>query len=134
MLFARFLGFENYPKNPTFQQFLSATTCATFVIFIDSSQLLEQHNRVEEFTIENAITKEKLTVRNDQAEWPELHGYGSDLHYVKIMRNPMGADARMQEWIEERAYYQQEHNNQYYGTLTEQQQPMICVGPWLTIG
>ena len=83
------------------QNFLAATTQATFVIFIDPIPSSQQHH-VDEFNYENATTKEQLTVRNAIFEKPG----GNVIHYVEILRHQMGANATMREWIKNRAHYE----------------------------
>ena len=83
---------------------MTATTSSAFVIFLQFN-LSEQHLRADESTIENATTKEQLTVRNGIFKW-----LWTGIHYVEILRNPIGADAKMLEWIKERAYYEKKFN------------------------
>ena len=88
-----------------FQQFLAATTQSAFVILLQL-KYAERHLRADELTLENAATKEELTVRNANFAWLKQ---GYDIHYVEIMRNPIGAE--MREWIEKRTYYENDFNN-----------------------
>jgi len=83
-----------------FQQFLTATTQSAFAIFLEFYQS-ERHLRTDEFNIENPATKEQLSIRNAIFKKPN----GDDIHYVEVLRHPMDADAKMQEWIEKRAFY-----------------------------
>ena len=89
------------------QQFLAATTSSAFVIFLEFDYS-ERHLRVGEFTFENAATKEELTVRDAIFKNP-LNG--ADVHYVELLRHPIGADAIMREWIAKRAYYEKQYSS-----------------------
>ena len=80
--------------------------------FIFLSYQFEQHNRTEEFSIENAATKEELAVRNAISEKP---GHGGNIHYVEIMRYPTGADVNMREWIKVRANFEKNFNGRGKG-------------------
>jgi len=113
-------------KNLFFQQFLAATSPSIFVIFLESSQS-EQHNRAEKLTIQNAATKEQLVVRNVcfNTTW------GFDVIYVEIVRHPIGACAKIREWIKKRAYYEK-----FYGRSYDETEQIISVERWepLSIG
>ena len=79
---------------------MAATNSATFVIFLHYYYGHPIH--VEEFNIHNAATNEQLTVRDAIFEAPK----GPGIHYVEILRHRKGEDAKIREWIEERAYYE----------------------------
>ena len=66
----------------------------------------------EEFTIENAATNEKLSVRNAIFQKPMN---GTDMHYAEIVRHPTGADAQIREWIKQRAYYEKDYSSEIDG-------------------
>ena len=92
------------------QQFLTATTSSTFVCFLEFHP---QRRRANEFNYENANTKEQLTVRNTvfNFKYYDL----KELHFVQILRHPVGATAKMQEWIKQRAYWEkidESHNHE----------------------
>ena len=110
---------------------MSATNSALFVIFLDFNRREEQHNRVEEFTIENVATKEELTVRTAHFQY-KVFNYKADHYYVEIVRNPKGANTKMQEWIKERAHYEKKFNNHKWEDEAEQK--LISLGPCLTFG
>ena len=78
---------------------------------------------MNEFILENTDTNEQLTVRNAIFEKPMN---GDKIHYVQILRYPMGAEAKMWGWIEAngRRLYQ------------EADERVISIGGWpsLTIG
>ena len=93
-------------NNPIFQQFLSATTQAAFVIFLQFKHE-EQHLRTDELTIGNAATNEELTVRNAQFKWLK---HDIDIHYVEIVRNSIDDKANIREWIKQRAYCEEIYN------------------------
>ena len=78
--------------------------------------------------MENAATNEQLGVRNAILELPETEKHqGLDIHYVEIVRHPAGADAKIRDWIEKRAYFEKI----YTENVEEEQQIMIS---WPTIG
>ena len=95
---------------------MSATNSSAFVIFLEFYQ-----SSVEEITIENATTKEQLTIRNAIFKKPNE----DEVHYAEILRHPTGAN---QEWIGYRAYYERMYND-------EGEDPqVICIESELTIG
>ena len=85
----------------------------------------EQRNRIAEFKLENAATKEELTVRTAcfKRKW-------RDHYYVEILRHSKGAGAKMQEWIERRAHYEKMFSNYEY----EAEQQLISIAGSLIIG
>ena len=89
-----------------FQQFLAATTQSAFVIFLQFFRL-QSHLRADELTFENEATNEELTIRNAIYEKPN----GEIVHYVEVLRHPIGAEAKMRKWVKERAYFEQTYNS-----------------------
>ena len=85
-----------------FQQFLAATTSATFVIHLEKDFGLGLPPSPEEPPLKNAATNEELTIRN--AIFKSQFG---PTHYVEVLRYPTGSNARMQEWVKQRAFFEQ---------------------------
>ena len=88
---------------------MAATTSSTFVIYLQLPLGYHYYlfGRIEEFNIENATTNEQLVVQiacYDMELDPE-----DDVHYVELLRHPKGANAEIQEWLKERAYYEKSH-------------------------
>ena len=86
---------------------METTAQSAFVVLLQF-KYTEQHLRAEELTFENAATKEELTIRNAQFKWLK---HGIDIHYVEILRNPMGAGAKMRGWIEKRGNLEKKYND-----------------------
>ena len=111
---------------------MAATAPSTFVILIDNCITpWGQHpeHRADEFNLDNATTNEQLTVRNGHFKKPK---YGDILHYVEIMRHPKGANAKMRDWLKQRAYYEKKYQE---GNKDDEKQ-VISLNTWprLTIG
>ena len=51
---------------------------------------------------------------------------------MEVVRHPRGADSKMREWIEQKAYYEKKFNNIYADEA--EQQLIEITGPVLTIG
>ena len=116
-----------------FQQFSAATTSSAFVIFLEHIFFSEEeHLRAEERTIQNATIKEQLSVRNAIFVKPR-NGYTID--YVEILRHPTGDDAKMQEWLKQRAYYEKEYKQYEEDAAVDDSKQVIFID-WenLTIG
>ena len=68
------------------------------------------------FNIENSTTKEQLVIRNAIFETPETEVYyGGIIRYAEVVRHPIGAAAKMREWVDKRAYFE----DAYYKTEEE---------------
>ena len=104
------------------QNFLATTAPSTFVILISQPFHLP---RVEEFNLENATTSEQLTLRNGHFK-KAINGKIL-FNYVEIMRHPKGANAKMREWLMQRAYYEKKYNKD------NKEMQVISIG-WLNIG
>ena len=88
--------------------------------------------------MENATTKEELTVRNACFKNPAVEfeidiqhmeqTLIENIHYVEILRHPRGADVKMREWVKQMAYHEKKY--------TEEANQVITIGGWtpLTIG
>ena len=97
-----------------FQQFMAATTTSSaFVVYLQVCYMslnhllinyVPPHERPAEFTIQNAATKEQLTLRNAEIETKANDGIF--YYYVEVLRHPIGAEAKMREWVKEWAYYE----------------------------
>ena len=68
----------------------------------------KQHLRADEPPIQNAATKEQLSIRNAIFKKPGNEG---EIQYVEIVRHPAGADVNMREWIKKRAYFVKKYKN-----------------------
>ena len=105
MLFARSFNTKRINTKFCIQNFLAATAPSTFAILIER----HEHNRADEFTFYNAATKEEFSVRNAHFIKPR---YVNIIYYVEIMRHPKGADAKMRDWIEKRAFCDDDREKQ----------------------
>ena len=122
-------GLNKIQVNPTFfQQFVAATSLATFAIFLEFFYTYDRKkraNELKEFTAQNPATNEHLAVRNaifeKQAAGP--------VYYVEVLRHPIGADASMRELVKEWAIFEKK-----YDFRGEQEQVISVAGPSLTIG
>ena len=95
------------------------------MLFIRYCEIYKYLAEEFEFKCENANTKEQLVARNEYYGKPV--GWEKDAHYVEILRHPLGAEAKMQDWLRERAYFEK------YGD----ERQVISTGlgwPMLTIG
>ena len=71
-----------------------------FAIFLEFTRD-DRNERAEEFTVQNTATNEQLAIRNailDKQYWGRTE-------YMEVLRHPIGADAKIREWIEQRAFY-----------------------------
>ena len=98
---------------------------------------MEQHpqQRADELQIENAATNEQLAAQNKVFK---SANYGLHIHhYLEIVRHPKGANTKIREWIEQRAYYENKYKHDDDGSRSyhEADEQMISIPePALTIG
>jgi len=109
---------------------MAATSSATFAIFLELDRD-DRNKRAEESTVQNTATNELLAVRNAvfQQNW-------HNIHYVEVVRHPIGAEANMRELVKEWAYYERKYtsNSNYYNQVREEAEQVIFIAPKLTIG
>lgn len=75
---------------------MTATTSASFAIFLKFNFYADRNKRAKEFTVQNVATNEQLAVRNIKP--------GNFVRYVEILRHPIGADANMRKLVKEWAF------------------------------
>ena len=109
---------------------MAATSSATFAIFLEFAYF-DANKRAEEFTVQNTATNELLAVRN-----AVFQPYWRNIHYVEVVRHPIGAEANMRELVKEWAYYERKYtsNSNYYNQVREEAEQVIFIAPKLTIG
>lgn len=83
-----------------YQHFMAATTSSTFVVFLE---FYGHAYPTDKINLQNATTKEQLTIRDAMFKIPKQF---ERIRYVEILRHPIGAEAKLREWIEQRAYYE----------------------------
>ena len=111
----------NFSNVSIFQHFRAAATPSTFAIRIDYLTA-----KPGDEIIENATTNEQLAIRHGYFD-SQQHG---TIHFVEILRHPMGADANLREWLKKRDYYENRYNNAQH----EEERKIQISGYELTIG
>ena len=108
---------------------MAATTQSTFIIFLEFKYHLGARNkRAKEFTVQNTATNEQFDVRNAIFDKP----YWGRTDYAEVLRHPIGADAEIREWIEQRAYYTSKYK--YMWQKLDEAEQVISISPSFIIG